>query len=295
VSKPLSSQEELDRFLDKSSSLFEQAFNRYLVARFLKHGNVNDAVLDMTHLLQKTLILSDLYGRKRTLMEADYMEAHPLARFAGLPDRTPLTGKVPFEEAIEDLLSREPRLAKSAAEISRLYNTEHVFSMARSCSLKLTARVEQIIVDLMKGRPTQSPESEILKAAVEEGHNWTRAYASTVYRTNVAGVYVNGHFQQALDPDVAEIIKALEVVGIADERERENHRPARGLIASTKDTIWSRCKPPYGYNCRHNVIFVSRFTLEEKGLLKPNGDVIRYEPPQFHLFRPDDGFNTGAY
>ncbi len=295
MNKPISSQEELDRFLDRSTSLFEQAFNGYLAAEFLGRGSVNDALWDMTHLLQKTMILADLHGRRRALMEADYMRANPRARFAGLPDRTPLTGKVPFEEAIEDLLSREPRLAKSAAEVSRLYNTDHVFSMARSCSLRLTERVKQIISDLMRGKLASSPESEIMKAAVEEAHNWTRAYASTVYRTNVASVYVNGHFQQALDPDVSEIVKAMEVVGIADDRERPNHKPARGLIASTKDPIWNHLRPPYGYNCRHNVVFVSKFTLEERGLLKPNGDVIRYEPPNFHLFRPDEGFGIGEY
>lgn len=293
----ITGQTELGDFLDRSTKLFEGAFFNWLHARFQKDGNAEEGLRELALLLQRTLILADMHGRRRTLMEADHIRRlEREGRFAELPDRTPISYGVTFEEALDDLLTREPRLAQSAAEVARLYSTEQVFAMARSASMKLTERVKQAIADLIQsGEATGRTNNEILRAAIENSHDWTRAYAATVYRTNISTAYNNGRFQQAKDPDVQQAIRALEVVGVADDRERPNHRAARGLIAATVDPIWSRAKPPYGFQCRHSIAFVSRFELERRGLLRPDGSVIRREPPGFAAFRPDEGFRAGEF
>lgn len=293
----LSAQEELDRFLDRKSSLFERALLNWLAAKFQRHGDETQAIHDLAKLIRDTLVLSDLHGRRRTLLEADHLgRMERKAKFAELPDRNPIMYGVPFIEAIDDLLTREPRLASGWVETADLYNQEHVFALARSASMRLTKRVMDAVGRMMsEGQLAGKTEDEILKAAADESHDWTRSYSATIFRTNVSHAYNQGRFQQARDPDVRQVIKALEVVGVPDDRERENHRYARGLIADVQDPVWSRAKPPYGFNCRHGTIFVSKFELERRGLLRPDGSVRRYEPAGFERFSPDPGFRGGEF
>lgn len=286
--------QELNRFLDRSTRLFEEAVLNILRAKFMLKAGEKSAVFGLARLIKHTLIMADLHGRKRTLMEADAYERN--GKFSELPDKTPINPGVEFEEALNDILTREPRLARSAAAVARLYTDEHAFAMARSASMNLTKRVQKAMMGLMqKGGTTSLTENEILRMAAEEGHDWTRAYAATVYRTNAATAYSRGRFQQAMDEEVKQVIPAMELVGIDDDRTRPNHRAGQGLIAATVDPVWERVRPPLGYNCRDGVIFVSKYDLERKNLLRKDGSVIRYEPPQFHNCHPDEGFRPGVW
>lgn len=286
---------ELLGFLNRKTVLFEKALWNLISAKYRQKGDPNAAMRDLTVLLRETLILSNLYGRRRTLLEAD--RAERAGTFA-LPDETPLSYGVVFEEALENLLTREPRLAQSAAEVSRMYSMEHVFAMAKSISEKLTSKVQKKISDaVVSGEAKDRTEKEILKDAADEAHAWSSAYAATVYETNVSTVYTEGRFAQAKDPEVAQVVKAFEVVGVDDVRERDNHSYARGLIAAVDAPVWSlrKAKPPYGYRCRHGVVFASKYTLERLGNPKPDGLGIYYAPPNFNRFAPDPGFNVGVY
>lgn len=298
----ISAREELDRFLDRRAKTFEQALLNLLAAKFQGRGEPKEALQDLARLMRSTLILSDLHGRRRTLLERDHMAR--AAQFAQLPDRNPIVYGVTFEEAVEDLLLREPRLARSAAQVQAMYSAERVFAMALSVSKKLTERVQSAIADILSsGKGLPQAEGAIMKMAAEESHDFARAYAATVYRTNVNSSYTEGRFQQTKDPEVAAVIKAFEYVGVDDQGTRRgrpedygaNHKAAFGLIASTEDPVWHRCKPPNGYQCRCGVIFVSKFELERRGLLRPDGTVARYEPPGFAHFRPDPGFKGGQF
>ena len=253
----LSAQDELQKFLDRRMTLFETAFTNLLWA-YRRGPEWNKAVFDLADLIQKTMILADLHGRRRVLLERDFVARRLARRFdnvhdrigGAIPDRTPIVPSVPFEEAIDDLMTREPRLASSAGEVSRLYSTEKVFAMARSASMKLTERVQKAVTDLLSGKESSGlTENAILDLAKEYSHEWTRSYAATVYRTNANTAYTLGRFEQAKDPDVAEVIPAFEFVSMDDERTRPNHHAANGLIAATNDVIWHSLKPPIGYQC----------------------------------------------
>lgn len=292
----MSAQAELEKFLSRKASIFHQAYLNLLNAKFVTLKGGAEALEDLAKLIRDTLILADLHGRRRTLIEFDHEAAR--GDFSMLPDRNPIVMGIAFAEAIEDLLSREPRLAEGYKEASRLYSEEHAFALARSSSRKLTERVQQAVqMIIAEGRDPGMTGQEITRLAASEAHDWTRAYADTVYETNVSSALTNGRFKQAEDPDVAKVIKAFEVVGEADERERPNHRAARGFIAAVDDPIWidRHVKPPYGYRCRHGVIFASKYTLERRGLLRPDGSVIRFEPAGFENFVPDPGFVSGVF
>lgn len=280
--------EELERFLKRSTKLFADAFLKLLDA---KEGRVGDhavALANLARLMRHTMILGNLYARKRVLMEASKD-----GKFTSLPDRTPISTDLPFREAIENLVKREPRLAQSAAEVAKLYSEGKVFAMAKSASEKLTERVQDAIAAIIReGRGGAMSQREIRQIAVEESHDWTIAYADTVYETNLSTVYNEGRLAQAKDPDVRQVILALEVVGVSDSSERKNHSYARGLIAEQDSPVWTkgRAKPPFGFRCRHGLILVSRFTLERRGLTKPDDQGVYYYPPNFDKFKPDEGF-----
>lgn len=280
----LTAQEELEKFLDRRARAFEKAMMRVAVATFLRPQDMDDALQNLALTIRETLILADLHGRKRLLMEADALSA------VASMTMTPINPTMEFTEALTDLVTREPRLASSSMEVSRLYSTGHVFAMARSISEKLTVKVQKIVADLIReGRGGVETERDILRAAIEESHNWTSAYSATVYRTNVTGAYARGRIEQAQDPDVKQVIPALRYTGIDDARTRPNHRAAFGLIAASDDPIWLTHTPPLGHQCRCALEHVSVYELERRGLWR-DGQVTRYEPPGFSAAVPDEGF-----
>jgi len=238
----------------------------------------------------QTMALSDLLGRRRLVLEA-------AAARKGVPDsligivvfaETPVVPHVPFEEAVRDLVSRTPALARSAAQVERVYRA-HGFAMARSASLQVTKHVQGILAELMREGVTLAKAEDLVARA----GNFARAYAETVYRTNMNTAYSAGRFMQARDPDVAAVIGGLERVSVLDSDVRPNHAAGHGLVASVNDPVWGVAAPPSGYNCRCSAIFTSKGELRRRGLLDvKTGRVRRYEPPGFRRFHPDPGFRA---
>src|SRR5256885_1759242 len=126
----ISAHKELDEFLDRKATVFYQAIMALAHAKFTG-GDVVDARKELAHVIQRSMILADLHGRKRLWMEYDASQKQ-VSRFTDIPETSPIAPSLTFEEAVEDILKREPRLARSAAEVSRLYSTQKVFAMARS-------------------------------------------------------------------------------------------------------------------------------------------------------------------
>lgn len=281
----LTAQEELEKFLDKPAKAFQKAMAWLARAIFRDRHDWDPAYVNLAQTFRETLILADMHGRKRLLMEADALARGHSAKYAAW--NPPLAQSMEFKEALDDMVKREPRLASSAKEVSRLYNSGHVFALADSTSEKLTARVQQIIADAIKeGAGSLQTETEIINAALEASHVWTDSYAQSVFETNVTGAYARGRIAQAQDPDIREVIPALTVTGQDDARTRPNHRAYWGLIAAADDTIWMTATPPYGYRCRCALEHVSIYELESKGLIR-NGQIVRYEPPGFQNAHKD--------
>lgn len=296
MKKPLNAQDELEKLFERKGSAIFEALLEVAKAYRLKKGT-HEAFSDLTHLIHNTLTMANLMGRRRLLMEADYVRKTQ-GNFSDLANENPL-GPLEFTEAVEDIVSREPRLAKSWREVSDLYSTEHVFALARSASENVTERLQKQIYRLLgQGESPAVIEKEIenigKSAAMGEVRDWTRAYASNVMRTNAATGYSNGRFEQAEDPEVAEVIPAMMFSSLCDAFSRPWHCAADGMIAATNDPIWKRFKPPIGWQCRCAPIFQSRFELERKGLWK-DGKPVAYYPPSFGQAHPDAGFKVGSF
>lgn len=250
-----------------------------------------EALNSLSESIALTMTFADLLGRKRALMWFDSYsrrEQPSIFRngFVTIKFVKREVPKVRFEEAIRDIALREPRLAKTAESVSRLYQTQHAFALAKSSSLSLTKRIKDMVENFIrKGKPVPKASEQIAEVG-----GFTEAYAETVYRTNLATAYTAGQMEQVQDPDISSVIQAFEFESILDSDARENHAAAHGLLAATNDPIWEVYSPPLGYNCRCALRPVDRFELERRNLLSGKTLVKRSFPVTFSKAYPDPNF-----
>lgn len=305
--------DELDALFVKSLTPLTSAINDLMVAIFKKNKpDVTAKQRKLGDVLAGGQGLADMMGRRRLLLEMDAFKSRdPKVRkfslqgwYASPRGASPLVPKVPFSQAIQDMIERTPRLAQSAEEVSDVYSSEHGFALAKSASIQITEKVQDIVQKAIDdGTPVKDAADLIAKAG-----NFSRGYAETVYRTNLNTAYSAGRFQIAQDPDIQAIAPAFEYMILNDSDVRrgrkedsgENHKALDGLIAGVNDKIWQTYAPPNGYNCRCTLRLVSIFELEAKGLIKngivrlatvPSNAVIH---PNFSGGRPDFKLYSGA-
>lgn len=241
-------------------------------------------------LISDTMILSDLHGRRRTLLEADRLPAPDPEDEGKILFRTqPIVPAVGFAEAALDLLLREPRLTRGYKEVQKAYSRSHVFALAKKASAETVEAVRRY---LAQTADKDTGERKAGKAIARLG-KWSEAYGRMVYRTNMTTSYTAGRFQEALDEDVAQVMGAFQYVSVRDVDTRENHEAAHGLIAPTMHSIWDTYAPPMGYNCRCSLRMISRMELKRKGLLGKSGVVKISKPATFGKAHPDNGFGGG--
>lgn len=265
-------------------------------------GAVNRAIDRLAKVMASHQMQADVIGRTEVLKAADAFrraglalsKPAPAVQVSGLPS-------VPFPEAVSDLLAREPRLARSAGEVARAYGERHAFAVAKSTQLKVTQRVQKAVARAMdRGVETESIYRAIRGVAGQAGEDmadWTRSYAETVWRTNMATAYSAGRFRQMADPAVAYAIGALMFAGPTDRESqggdaRDNHVAAVGLIGAPDDPGWQKIAPPLGYNCRHRLDLISWGELKRRRLVQPDGTVRRMRIPSGAF--PDKGFRVGG-
>lgn len=285
----------VERFSDAAAKEFEAVILEIAEAILKRDAQAHERALKKTQAyIGGILVLGNLTGRRSMLIEADRVAAQKVGMMAtqgislaAIPDDIP---KVEFRGAIEDLVRREPRLAKGAAEVSRLYANQHAFALARVTDLRVTQRVQQEIVrGLKEGFGVQESSANI--ARILGGlEDYAGAYAETVFRTNASTAFTAGQMQQAQDPDVAEVVPAFEFSSVGDGDTRPNHQAANGLIAPTDHQIWKTFAPPLGHRCRCDLITLDIYELRRRGLIDESGRVRVRIPPNFSQAKPDPGF-----
>ena len=317
-----SSVDDLYALLHRSTALYAKGLQEMAEAVLSDDISWQERTVEnLADLIQHTLALSNLLGRRRLLLEADAVrdQNRPYEGMVtfnaesgeGITNwevkiDTPMVPNVPFREAIDDLLRREPR-ALSAEVVSKypkgtpkykivqqMYSKEHVFALARSNQDHVTKNIQKTMARFMKeGVSIDDAAGRLLKKKILDGQEgWSRAYAETSYRTTINGSFNQGLREMANDDDVASVIGGFEFTSVRDRDTRENHRAADGLIAAQDSAQWDRFTPPLGYNCRCALRLVGRWELEERGLLNVrSGKVEVHKPKTFSKARPDPGFN----
>ena len=128
--------------------------------------------------------------------------------------------------------------------VQELYSREHGFALARSAEATVTTKIQNLLAEAL--RTGQSlPKGEAL---IQELFGWSRAYAETLFRTNLNSAYNAGALQQALSPELDDFIVGLRRVPVGDRDTRDTHNFE--LIAAKRDPIWLELGVPAGYNCR---------------------------------------------
>jgi SPP1 gp7 family putative phage head morphogenesis protein len=250
----------------------------------------------LADLIGATMQLADVLGRKRLLMECDAKakrQQPPKFRCLGAINfmTTPVVPAVPFKEAYQSILDREPRIAKSHDEIARAYSGDNGFAifhlpkkLAEKARLQLLTRIQKALADFAaRGESNASASAKLASMG-----DFMRSYAETVYRTNLATAFTAGRMRQMKDPDVRDVTPAFEFKTVNDVDVRKNHHNTQGLLAAVDDPAWDRYAPPLGYNCRCDLRAVDRWELKKKGIttLKP------HYPPNIRKGGPDEGFKA---
>ncbi len=276
---------------------------------------------DVAQHVASTMAVADLLGRRRTIIEAEDATGRtmrrlpvPVTTIGGKPtpaapavvmpelpgappsaDARALEVRVPgslvvrgqFKEAVDDLLSRNPKLAIGYKAVEREYAKGHVFAAARAMDVTLTKRVQKIAADaIAAGEPTPAVTRAIAGTA-----DWTENYAELVYHNAAATSYTAGRMKQARDPDIGPLFPAFELLGRTVPPTCDVCRAATGLVAGTGDPIWTDYAPPLHHRCEHVLRLVDRVELRRRGLLSESGEVIRYTPPDFFSAYPDPAFS----
>lgn len=176
---------------------------------------------------------------------------------------------VAFQEAIEDLRSRDPigsrELEFAGLEVERIYGGvedpqggffyPHGFAAAKAVDEEMAARVrDRLVAGMAKGTPT----SEIAQELSDEW-DWPVSYSATVVRTTINTASTAGRFREA--ERVARttgFAVGFTYSAVVDSNVRrgrpqdngENHLALDGLTARQDDPIWRKFSPPGGFACR---------------------------------------------
>lgn len=304
--------EEKVDLLHRSPKNIETAIGRLAEAILLRDiGMERKRTVELAETLGETMALADLLGRRRTLLEADAIAGghrvprHRLyarefavdrgARFATYV--SPVVPHLTFKEALDDLIGREPRLARTADEVLSAYTKHHGFAllglpagMADEARMTVTRKIQNMLASYIeRGAPMKTVREQL--AAVG---NFSKAYAENVYRTNLATAFTAGRMKMLADPDVAAAVPGMEFTSVRDSDVRPNHRAADGFIAGLDNKEWDRISPPLFFQCRCDLRSVSRLELRNRGLLLKNGSVRAWYPPNFAQSGPDrPGYGFG--
>lgn len=292
----LSPIDEREDLLDRTSAALRQSMRRFARALVAEHqGEGSKQTVPERDRFRAVCVgvleYGAILGQRRTLLLADHVR-----RKGASVRRYPLmlqgVAKVPFREAIEDMASREPRLAGSAAEVRDLYVQGKAFAIARSTEQVLTSRIQTLITGALATGGTVDALTE--KILGEGGDDFTRAYAENVYRTNIMTAYTAGQKAMAADPDVKAVIPAFRYSATLDADTRPGHAAIDGLIAQQDSWVWELYSPPIYYNCRCALDFIDVFELEEMGVLNADGTVPDIYPSGWNAREQDQLFAYGG-
>ena len=239
---------------------------------------------------------ADLLGRRRLFLEAKAAKGG--RKFAAERD-VPLLPAVPFQEAIDQLLEREPLLAPGWEEAQQVYQ-EGGFAAARAASVNVAERIQKVLGESLKTGTGAAEVRRRIVEALESGREdalfqgidpggFTRAYADTIFRTVTSTAYAEGRKQQAKDPAVRSVIGGWRYQATNDNDVRSNHKAMHNVVAHLDDPIWSRLSPPLGYQCRCALEMVTNDEMRSLKLIDSKGKPTRKVKPPAGASR-DVGF-----
>ena len=275
----LSVQDEFENLSARSTTMFYERVVDLVAevcAKIPKDLGIYSATERLGRLIGGTSAVAEMLGRRRLLIESDtrrnkYGISATLsmknALYYGVDQN--LLPRVDPDEAIEEMVRRDPRLAEGYRRVQDLYSKEHAFALARSPLETVTREVKDTILRALRNGDDLPGASEMIQNIGSKYNllGWSQWYADVVFRTNLGTAYTNGRFLQAEDPDLKGFIVGFRRVEVMDSTTRKNHRAAHYLTAAPRDPIWLRLGVPGGYNCRGTISMMDRYQAERENIL----------------------------
>lgn len=295
--------DELDILQRSSAAAIEAATRRLAMAAL--QGNdrgLELAEIELAEILGKVQAVADLLGRRRILLEIRQATG---VRFAEQDQTVPFLPNpwnLPFEDAVDAILKREPLAADGWREARDAWEAG-AFVTARASGRQINKRIQSIVAKAVHDGTDQAAAElwimEALRDGVSkregDGLGYTRAYAETIFRTSIASAYAEGRRAMVMDPDNNDAARAVRRAVIAwrfvtarDVAVRDNHRAAENLIAHFDDPIWDELSPPLGYQCRCSLELVPTAEAERRGVVNDDGAHRPQSIPSGA--KPDDEF-----
>ncbi len=222
-------------------------------------------------LAEQQLLHGVMLGALDSLWEREHEEEIPLPAFTASKvlfkrDRGPFAS-TPYAEAVR-LFESRTILPKEQFDALRAGAKRRAFTVAglarqellQTAHGELARQVRQSGERTYKDPTTdkwvyKGPNFREFKKHVRtrlESAGWTpanRSHVETIFRTNVGSAYSSGRFAEMTQPAVLAARPYWQVQTVRDDRQRETHRAANGIILPADHPFWRDAYPPFGYNC----------------------------------------------
>jgi SPP1 gp7 family putative phage head morphogenesis protein len=242
-------------------------------------------------------------GAVDSLVEREADEPDPLPRLHATRAilQAATISQVPFGEAIKRFGDRQvlPRplfdqLSAAAKQraftVAGLANEELLGVAHAELQRQLSESAGNSYKDALTGKwiykgPNLREFAKVAKERLEKA-GWTPAnpsHVETIFRTNIQSAYSAGRVAEMTQPDILKARPYWEIRAVGDSRTRATHRNASGTILSADNPYWTRCFPPFGYNCRCKCISRSKRWVDAHG-----------GPTHAPMGLPDPNFTCGT-
>lgn len=257
---------------DRLGGVFRAAVRRAVEdGRVGKRGLFTDSEREeLADLLAALGASADLLGRARVReLHADAIPAGGFHTFAHGGQAPP----VPFRrfadaaasvirppaEALDYFSGLVPELGVDPQLFGDLWRRK-AFTLAASPELTLTRRVQGVIrAGLESATGTRDVAGAVDHLFRSFGiHVSNPQYAEMIVRTNGNEAYTSAAFAEMRAPDVREDFPAWQYLGIADERQGDDHRPHNDKYYPA-EAPFAKVRGPRVFNCRCNFRPVDRY------------------------------------
>lgn len=170
----------------------------------------------------------------------------------------------PFDRMVREFRKRRV-LPKDDFEQMSVAAKRRAFTVAGMAQRELLATVHgELTRQIEAGRDAMNTGEgpnlrEFRKFMTErcESAGWTpanKSHVETIFRNNVLSAYSAGRKMEMFQPDVVAARPYGQWRAVKDDRARDTHTAADGVVLPLSDPFWQKAWPPAGHNCRCRVV-----------------------------------------
>jgi SPP1 gp7 family putative phage head morphogenesis protein len=193
-------------------------------------------------------------------------------------------GVAAFKEALRYFRSRVP-VVEGAEDAWQAQNEETAWTVAGVADLDLVKDVWKALDRAIENGTTFEDFKANVAQKLTEAWGGEKPWRlETLFRTSIQTAYSAGRWEQATDPEVAEMRPFFRFIATLDTRTTEICRPLHGTVLPQTDPFWRRNWPPLHFQCRSAVLSITEEDAAGRGVTEKPASVI---VPQGFGLTPD--------